>query len=90
MSDLMLLGILRMPPETWGTDPLNVMQRYSAYKEAANRIENCIKDYIRLHDELMAYKYPGTVKPTPPVCQDCAESLFGQCDRHKLPYRLAP
>lgn len=39
MSDLMLLGILRMPPETWGDDPLNVMQRHSAYKEAADRLD---------------------------------------------------
>ena len=39
MSDLMLLGILRMPPETWGTDPLNVMQRHSAYLQAADRLE---------------------------------------------------
>ncbi len=39
MSDLMLISILRMPPELWGDDPLSVMQRHSAYMEAAIRLE---------------------------------------------------
>jgi hypothetical protein len=40
MSDLMFFGILRMPPDCWNDqDPLNVMQRYEVYKEAADRLE---------------------------------------------------
>ena len=39
MSNLMLIGVLKMPPDLWTNDTLNVSQRYSQYIEAANRIE---------------------------------------------------
>jgi len=40
MSDVMLLGVLRMPPDCWDNDsPIDVMQRHSRYCQAANRIE---------------------------------------------------
>ena len=40
MSDLMLLGVLQMPPELWNDSPLDICQRYSRYMEAASRIES--------------------------------------------------
>jgi hypothetical protein len=40
MSDVMLLGILRMPPDCWDNDsPIDFMQRHSRYCQAADRIE---------------------------------------------------
>ena len=40
MSDMMLLGVLRMPPDCWDNDsPIDVMQRHSRYCQAADRIE---------------------------------------------------
>lgn len=40
MSDVMLLGVLRMPPTMWDDGAIDVAQRYSRYLEAADRIEN--------------------------------------------------
>jgi hypothetical protein len=40
MSDLMLHGVLNMPPELWGNHALDKMQRYSRYMEASRRIED--------------------------------------------------
>ena len=48
MSDVMLLGVLRLPIDMWTDDPLDVMQRHERYKQAANEIERLnarIKDY---------------------------------------------
>jgi hypothetical protein len=39
MSDLMLHGVLNMPPELWGDDALDKMQRHSRYVEASKVIE---------------------------------------------------
>lgn len=40
MSEVMLLGVLRMPPECWDdTDPIDVAQRYGRYCEAADEID---------------------------------------------------
>ena len=39
MSDVMLLGVLRMPPECWASTPLDVGQRHARYLEAADLIE---------------------------------------------------
>ena len=39
MSDLMLHGVLNMPPEIWGDDAMDKMQRHSRYVEASQRIE---------------------------------------------------
>jgi hypothetical protein len=38
MSDI-LIAILRMPPECWRDDPIDIQQRYSRYLEAAERIQ---------------------------------------------------
>lgn len=32
-------GVLRMPPELWGDDPLSVAQRHARYVEAADTID---------------------------------------------------
>ena len=40
MSDVMLLGVLRMPPECWTGDPVDEAQRFGRYKQAAHRIES--------------------------------------------------
>jgi len=39
MGDLMLHSVLKMPPELWRDDPIDVFQRYSRYKAASYRIE---------------------------------------------------
>ena len=39
MSDVMLLGVLRMPIHCWSDSELDQMQRHSRYLEAADRIE---------------------------------------------------
>lgn len=38
MSDVMLHGVLNMPPELWRNDPLDVLQRHDRYVEASRRI----------------------------------------------------
>lgn len=45
MSDLMLIGVLRMPPDMWHGDPMDVHQRHQRYEQAADRIES---DYARI------------------------------------------
>ena len=39
MSDLMLLEVLRMPPELWTGEAIDVTQRHARYIDAADRIE---------------------------------------------------
>jgi hypothetical protein len=39
MSDVMLHGVLNMPPNIWGNSPIDVKQRHSRYVEASKRIE---------------------------------------------------
>lgn len=53
MSDVMLHGVLRMPPELWRTDPMNVSQRHSRYVQASDRIEADAREIDRLRS-LMA------------------------------------
>jgi hypothetical protein len=38
MSDLMLHGVLNMPPEIWGDSELDKIQRHARYVEASERI----------------------------------------------------
>lgn len=38
MGDVMLHGVLRMPPDLWRDDPIDVAQRHSRYIEASDRI----------------------------------------------------
>lgn len=49
MSDVMLLGVLRMPPSIWlDQSALDVAQRHSYYVSAADRIEADAKDIANL------------------------------------------
>ena len=49
MSDVMLLGVLRMPPSCWiDQSGLDVMQRHFYYVSAADRIEADAKDIENL------------------------------------------
>lgn len=61
MSDVMLLGVLRMPPTIWNDDAIDVAQRYSRYLEAANRIENDELKILELEDRLRASVLLNTV-----------------------------
>jgi hypothetical protein len=59
MSDVMLLGVLEMPPELWGPDegPINdARQRYSRYLEAAQRIRDDAAEIERLRGEVASLK----------------------------------
>lgn len=44
MIDVMLLGILRMPPSLWQDNEINNQARFERYKEAADRIEQLERD----------------------------------------------
>ena len=39
MSDIMLHGVLNMPPELWSGSPIDVMQRHSRYVQASQYID---------------------------------------------------
>lgn len=52
MSDTMLHGVLRMPPELWGDGEIDQRQRYSRYLEASRRIEDAEREIERLQREL--------------------------------------
>ena len=54
MSEVMLIGVLRMPPELWRGDQPDVMQRYGRYQQAADEIER-----LRAALEQIA-RYPQT------------------------------
>jgi hypothetical protein len=61
MSDVMLIGVLRMPPETWADDPISVTQRYSRYQQAADRIEKQQK-LLDTMDEILKSAFPDHEK----------------------------
>jgi uncharacterized membrane protein YccC len=44
----MLHGVLRMPPDLWRDDPIDVAQRHSRYVEASNRITEQESELERL------------------------------------------
>lgn len=48
MSDAMLLGVLRMPPDLWRDTALDVGQRYDRYQQAADTIEELRDEVERL------------------------------------------
>jgi hypothetical protein len=56
MSDVMLLGVLRMPPNCWDNDsPIDVMQRHSRYCEAASEIEKMRDALTELRDRIVGH-----------------------------------
>lgn len=67
MSDLMLLGILRMPLDLWQGDPCTQMQLHGACIEAADRIEKMQAQIDRLMGCRICgglVDLQGAVKPT--------------------------
>ena len=55
MSDVMLHGILRMPPELWRDEPMQVSQRHGRYLQASDRIEADSREIERLRAALDWY-----------------------------------
>lgn len=51
MSETILLGVLRMPPNLWNNSPLDVAQRYSRYKQAADVIETLRAAIVKTLDD---------------------------------------
>jgi len=63
MSDVMLHGVLRMPPDCWDDGYIDQQQRYNRYVEASDRIqrqddelEQLRAENARLKDELSTAK----------------------------------
>lgn len=54
MSDIMLLGVLCMPPELWDGSALDVTQRYGRYIQAARRIEEDARELEQLRAKVQA------------------------------------
>lgn len=52
MSDLILFGVLRMPPELWRNDEIDIAQRHTRYVEAADRITELEAEVERLEAAL--------------------------------------
>jgi len=48
MSDVMLHGVLCMPPELWQDTEMDKRQRYSRYLQASRRIEDDEREIDRL------------------------------------------
>jgi len=52
MSDIMLHGVLNMPPELWIGTPIDVMQRHSRYIQASEYIKELTEQRDMLAGEL--------------------------------------
>ena len=51
MSDLMLHGVLNMPPNLWCDSPIDIAQRHSHYKEASQRIEQLERELTEARED---------------------------------------
>ena len=65
MSDIMLHGVLRMPPELWGNDEMDVMQRHSRCLEASDRIYSDEKKILELEEQVQILKDALRKSPVP-------------------------
>jgi len=54
MSNTMLIGILKMPPELWRDDELDKVQRHSSYVRAAEMIEKYESEETKQEPDLLA------------------------------------
>jgi hypothetical protein len=72
MSDIMLHGVLNMPPELWIGTPIDVMQRHSRYIQASEYIKELTEQRDRLAAVLQRIRdgYGGQVA-SPNCCEDC-------------------
>jgi hypothetical protein len=62
MSDIMLHGVLNMPPELWIGTPIDVMQRHSRYIQASEYIKELTEQRDRLAEALKEMQYCHTDK----------------------------
>jgi hypothetical protein len=51
MSDVMLHGVLNMPPDLWCDSPIDIAQRHSRYKEASQRIEQLERELAEVQKQ---------------------------------------
>jgi len=61
MSDVMLLGVLRLPVECWMDTDMDQQQRYKRYVQAAKRIEFDQK-YIEKLEDIVLYLGSGVLR----------------------------
>jgi hypothetical protein len=67
MSDIMLHGVLNMPPELWIGTPIDVMQRHSRYIQASEYIKELTEQRDRLA-EVMQQMWPFIEEGDYPNC----------------------
>ena len=89
MSDLMLFAVLRMPPELWTGEAIDVRQRHARYIDAADRIEAqqskiaTLTEQVRAQDKWIsvdvrlpeAYETDGNYHASDEVLVLCAGKL---------------
>ena len=75
MSDVMLHGVLNMPPNLWCGSPIDIAQRHSHYKEASQRIEQLEREVAATREQRDALANAGN---------QLLDSLYSQ-DWRKLP-----
>jgi len=83
MSDIMLHGVLNMPPELWSGEPIDVMQRHSRYVQASEYIYELIDQRDRLEKiagELIAMIRMNVIGRTFEGC------TIEQIDKHLKPW----
>lgn len=51
MSDVMLHGVLNMPPNLWCDSPIDIAQRHSHYKQASQRIEQLERELAEVRKQ---------------------------------------
>ena len=74
MSEIMLLGVLRMPPDCWDdTDPIDVAQRYGRYCEAAWEIERLRAVLTEIQEEA-EHMLPSDNDPT--IAEGLAHTIY--------------
>lgn len=56
MSDVMLHGVLNMPPNLWCDSPIDIAQRHSHYKQASQRIDQLERELAEMTKQRDHYK----------------------------------
>lgn len=70
---LVLMGVLRMPPDMWLNEPIDIAQRYIRYLEAADRIEK-LEQFIRNGVTLGYIAVPGFGDPALDIIKEILNS----------------
>jgi hypothetical protein len=50
MSDVMLHGVLNMPPNLWSDSPIDIAQRHGRYVEASKRIRELENELFEMRE----------------------------------------